>query len=110
MKAEELVRQIEEKLGSVTVQPGVSNVGRVVAVADGIVRADGLSRAGYGELVEFGDGRRGLVMNLDEEFASLLVEGQIAINEGRMLQGIERTPEATTRTRLEDFLRQALPR
>ncbi len=73
MKAEELVRQIEEKLGGVSVQPGVTNVGRVVAVADGIVRADGLSRAGYGEQVEFEDGRRGLVMNLDEDFASILV-------------------------------------
>jgi uncharacterized protein YbjT (DUF2867 family) len=49
-------------------------------------------------------------IGMSEEFASLLVESQIAINEGRMLQGVERTPAATTRTRLEDFLRQALPR
>jgi F-type H+/Na+-transporting ATPase subunit alpha len=73
MKAEDLVRQIEEKLGTVEVSPEVANVGRVVGVADGIVRADGLSRAGYGEMVEFADGRRGLVMNLDEDFASILV-------------------------------------
>ena len=73
MKAEELVRQIEEKLGTVAVQPAVANVGRVKNVADGIVRADGLSRAGYGELVGFEDGRRGLVMNLDEDYASILV-------------------------------------
>ena len=73
MKAEELVRQIEEKLGTVTARPAVANVGRVVGVADGIVKADGLSRAGYGEQVEFEDGRRGLVMNLDEDFASILV-------------------------------------
>ena len=58
MKAEDLVRQIEEKLGSLAVRPEVANMGRVVSVADGIVRADGLSRAGYGELVEFEDGRR----------------------------------------------------
>ena len=51
----------------------MANVGRVVGVADGIVKADGLSRAGYGEQVEFADGRRGLVMNLDEDFASILV-------------------------------------
>ncbi|HYW82025.1 MAG TPA: F0F1 ATP synthase subunit alpha, partial [Spirochaetia bacterium] len=73
MKAEELVRQIEEKLGSVTARPAVANVGRVVGVADGIVKADGLSRAGYGEQVEFEDGKHGLVMNLDEDFASILV-------------------------------------
>ena len=73
MKAEDLVRQIEEKLGSLAVRPEVANMGRVISVADGIVRADGLSRAGYGELVEFEDGRRGLIMNLDEDFASILV-------------------------------------
>jgi F-type H+/Na+-transporting ATPase subunit alpha len=73
MKAEELVRQIEEKLAGVSVGPGISNVGRVAGVADGIVKAEGLSRAGYGELVQFADGRQGLVMNLDEDFASILV-------------------------------------
>jgi len=73
MKAEELVKQIEEKLGTLGVRPEVANVGRAIGVADGIVRADGLSRAGYGEQVEFEDGRRGLVMNLDEDYASILV-------------------------------------
>jgi F-type H+-transporting ATPase subunit alpha len=73
MKAEDLVRDIERKLGKVKAEPGVANVGRVASVADGIVKVDGLSRAGFGEEVEFEDGRRGLVMNLDEDFASILV-------------------------------------
>jgi F-type H+/Na+-transporting ATPase subunit alpha len=73
MKAEELVKQIEEKLGTIGVRPEVANIGRVISVADGVVRADGLSRAGYGEQVEFEDGRRGLIMNLDEDYASILV-------------------------------------
>jgi F-type H+/Na+-transporting ATPase subunit alpha len=73
MKAEELVRQIEEKLQAVEVRPSVANVGHVVSVGDGIVKADGLSRAGYGELVQLEDGRLGLVMSLDEEFASVLL-------------------------------------
>jgi F-type H+-transporting ATPase subunit alpha len=42
-------------------------------MADGIVKAEGLSRAGYGEQVELEDGRRGLIMSLDEDFASILV-------------------------------------
>ncbi|HYY07525.1 MAG TPA: FMN-dependent NADH-azoreductase, partial [Actinomycetota bacterium] len=49
-------------------------------------------------------------IGMSEEFASLLVESQIATNDGRMLEGVERTPEATTPTRLEDFLAQALER
>ena len=54
-------------------RPAVANVGHVVSVGDGIVKADGLSRAGYGELVQLEDGRLGLVMSLDEDFASILL-------------------------------------
>ena len=49
-----------------------------------------------------------LGIGMSEEFASLLVESQIAINEGLVLDGVERTPESTTPTRLEDFLRGAV--
>jgi F-type H+-transporting ATPase subunit alpha len=101
MKAEELVRQIEERLGAVSADPGVANVGRVVAVADGIVRAEGLSRAGYGELVEFSDGRRGLVMNLDEDFVSILVLSE----DSSIPQGMEvRTTGTPLSLRVSDDL------
>ena len=43
-----------------------------------------------------------------EEFASLLVESQLATNEGRI--GAERTAENTTSTSLEEFLKDALSR
>jgi uncharacterized protein YbjT (DUF2867 family) len=49
-------------------------------------------------------------IGMSEEFASLLVESQVAINEGRILEGLERTPESTTPTTLEEFLRGALAR
>jgi uncharacterized protein YbjT (DUF2867 family) len=49
-------------------------------------------------------------IGMSEEFASLLVESQVAINEGRILEGVERTPDSTTPTRLEEFLREALAR
>jgi uncharacterized protein YbjT (DUF2867 family) len=45
---------------------------------------------------------------MSEEFASLLVESQLAINEDRITDGLERTPQASTPTRLEDFLKDAL--
>jgi uncharacterized protein YbjT (DUF2867 family) len=47
-------------------------------------------------------------MGWSEEFASLLVESQIAINKG--LIGAERTAESTTPTSLEEFLKAALSR
>ena len=49
-------------------------------------------------------------IGMSEEFASLLVESQIAINEGRISEGVERTSGSTTPTRLGEFLKEALSR
>jgi len=49
-------------------------------------------------------------IGMSEEFASLLVESQMAINEDRVLDGVERTAETNTPTRLEEFLTRVLPR
>lgn len=45
---------------------------------------------------------------MSEEAASLLVKMQLALNEGRPFDGVRRTDESTTPTRLEEFLRDAL--
>lgn len=45
---------------------------------------------------------------MSEEFASLLVEMQLAVNDGRMTEEAHRTPETTTPTRVEEFLSSAL--
>lgn len=45
---------------------------------------------------------------MSAEAASLIVEMQLAINEGRTFQGIWRTTESATPTRLEEFLGAAL--
>src|SRR3990172_2122844 len=46
---------------------------------------------------------------MSEEVAGLLVEMQLALNDGRYFEGARRTPESTTPTRLEGFLAAALP-
>lgn len=51
-----------------------------------------------------------LAAGMSEEAASLLVAMQLAINEGRQFDGVRRTPETTTPTRIEDFLQAALSR
>lgn len=45
---------------------------------------------------------------MSEEAATLLVEMQLAINEGRPFEGVRRTAESTTPTRLEEYLKNAL--
>jgi uncharacterized protein YbjT (DUF2867 family) len=43
-----------------------------------------------------------------DEVASLLVEMQLGVNEGRMMDEVERTPGTTTPTRIGEFLSMAL--
>lgn len=46
---------------------------------------------------------------MSEQVAGLLVDMQLALNEGRYFEGVRRTAESTTSTRLQDFLTQPLP-
>jgi uncharacterized protein YbjT (DUF2867 family) len=45
---------------------------------------------------------------MSEEAATLIVDMQLGFNEGRPFDGVRRTPESTTPTRLEEFLENAL--
>jgi hypothetical protein len=47
---------------------------------------------------------------MSEEVASLLVGMQLALNQGRYFEGVRRTAETATPTRLEQFLKTALSR
>jgi hypothetical protein len=46
---------------------------------------------------------------MSEEAAGLLVDLQLGINDGWFFDGVRRTPETATPTRLEAFLKDALP-
>ncbi len=67
------ISQLEGKLSKMDIVPKAENVGKVLSVADGIVTVSGLSGAGFGEEVEFEDKTRGLVFNLDEDQASVIL-------------------------------------
>ena len=45
---------------------------------------------------------------MSEEAASLIVDMQLALNEGQQFDGVRRTAESTTPTRLEDYLKNTL--
>ncbi|MFA7073856.1 MAG: F0F1 ATP synthase subunit alpha [Endomicrobiaceae bacterium] len=82
MKPEELIKQIEEKLYSVDINPELINYGIVETVGDGIVKATGLSSAGYGEEVEFENKAKGLVLNLDEDAVYIVLLSEDEITRG----------------------------
>lgn len=90
---EEFISDIEKRLSGMDSSKAVENVGTVTFVGDGIVRASGLSRVGFGEEVEFEDKTRGLVLNLDADTASIIlfstfakiVEGSTVRTTGKVL-------------------------
>jgi len=73
MKPEEFIKQIEERLLKIDFSPEFINQGTVESVGDNIVKCSGLSKAGYGEEVEFENNARGLIFNLDEDFVSVIL-------------------------------------
>lgn len=75
--------EIEKEIEKLSFEDEVRNVGQVLEVGDGIVRVSGLSGVGMGEVLEFGHGTQGLVLNLEKESVGAIVLGDyLAIKEG----------------------------
>ena len=70
---QDFLQELESRIEKMDMIPRETNVGKVLSIGDGIVNASGLSRAGFGEEVEFEDKTRGLVFNLDEDRVSIIL-------------------------------------
>ncbi|HSX09745.1 MAG TPA: F0F1 ATP synthase subunit alpha [Candidatus Saccharimonadales bacterium] len=88
-----IIENLEKRLSSFDSNPKTQNVGVVEKNTDGVVSASGLSKAFMGEIIEFEDGTRGTILNLDEDQASIILfnngqtiqEGQSVKTTGRHL-------------------------
>ncbi len=82
-KADEIASVISKQIEEFQGQVETSEVGRVLEVGDGIARCYGLSSAMSGEMVEFSNGVRGLVFNLEEDSVGVIILGDyLEITEG----------------------------
>ncbi len=82
-KADEIASVLTEEIKNFKGQIETSEVGRVLEVGDGIARVYGLQSAMAGEMVEFQNGVRGLVFNLEENSVGVILLGEfIEIKEG----------------------------
>ena len=75
IKAAEISAIIKQQLSGFESSASVDEVGTVLTVGDGIVRAYGLSNTQYGELVEFESGLEGIVLNLEEDNVGIVLLG-----------------------------------
>jgi F-type H+-transporting ATPase subunit alpha len=75
VKAAEISAILKQQLSGFESTASLDEVGTVLTVGDGIVRAHGLSNAQYGELVEFEGGLEGIVLNLEEDNVGIVLLG-----------------------------------
>ncbi|NER24428.1 MAG: F0F1 ATP synthase subunit alpha [Symploca sp. SIO1C2] len=81
IRPDEISSIIRQQIEQYDQKVGVSNVGTVLQVGDGIARIYGLEKCMAGELVEFEDGTIGIALNLEEDNV-----GAVLMGEGRDIQ------------------------
>ena len=75
IRAEEVSSIIKDQIADYERRVEVAETGTVLSVGDGIARVYGLRAAMAGETVEFADGTKGIVLNLEEGNVGIAVMG-----------------------------------
>ena len=83
LQADEISSIIKERIENFEIDVDINEIGKVVGVADGITTVYGLNNVMAGEVVEFDNGAKGLVLNLEEANVGVVVLGSsTGIREG----------------------------
>ena len=75
IQADEISSIIKERIDNFELSVDINETGKIVSYADGVAQVYGLSNVMAGEMVEFEDGTRGLVMNLEESTVGAVILG-----------------------------------
>jgi F-type H+-transporting ATPase subunit alpha len=76
VQADEISSIIKERIENFELNVDINETGKIVSYGDGVAQVYGLSNAMAGEMVEFEDGTQGLVLNLEESSAGIVVLGK----------------------------------
>ena len=91
VRADEISSLIQERIENFELNVDIEETGKVVQYADGIASVYGLNNVMSGEMVEFEDGERGMVLNLEETSVGVVVLGKgTKINEGSSVKRLGR--------------------
>ncbi|MEI8295759.1 MAG: F0F1 ATP synthase subunit alpha [Alphaproteobacteria bacterium] len=87
LRAAEITSIIAQKIKEFKTEIDVAEVGKVLSVGDGIARVYGLENVCAGELVAFGSGVRGMVLNLETDNVGVVILGdESAVHEGDVVR------------------------
>lgn len=85
-KPTDLISLLEQSL-SEKPQTELTETGKVIKVGDNISHVYGLKNAVYGEVVKFEGGNTGIILDLDEDYVSVvLLESNISVTEQEVVQ------------------------
>lgn len=76
VRPDEVSAILREQLSNFRTEAELEEVGTVLQIGDGVARIYGLSKAQSGELLEFENGLRGLVLNLEEDNVGAVLLGE----------------------------------
>ena len=83
VRPDEVSAILREQLSNFKSEAELEEVGTVLQVGDGVARIYGLTKAQAGELIEFENGLKGLVLNLEEDNVGAVLFGEsTGIHEG----------------------------
>ena len=89
--ARDIAAALQKHVDSYKPVTAKEQVGRVLAVADGVARVQGLPECGVNELLEFEGGLLGLALNLDEDSIGAVVLGSAdGVEEGKSVKATGR--------------------
>jgi len=91
VKPAEVSAILKKQLSGFEASASLDEVGTVLTVGDGIARVYGLSNVQYGELVDFGAGLEGIVLNLEEDNVGVVLLGDSKlVREGTTVKRTQR--------------------
>ncbi|GAB3007113.1 F0F1 ATP synthase subunit alpha [Cyclobacterium sediminis] len=91
VRPDEVSAILKEQLSEAKTQAELEEVGTVLQVGDGVARIYGLSKAQAGELIEFENGLRAMVLNLEEDNVGAVLFGDAkSVKEGDTVKRTKR--------------------
>ncbi len=87
MNKDKIIENLKEQITKYKTQATMEEVGSVIEVGDGIAKISGLSHAMASEMLDFGGGVFGVVLNLEEDFVGAIILGDFSkVSEGTIVK------------------------
>lgn len=90
-KADEISSIIKERIEKFDFNLEIEETGKIISVADGVAKVYGLKNVMAGEMVEFENGEKGMVLNLEESSVGIVILGKgLGLKEGSSVKRLKK--------------------